>query len=225
MSARTPIWLIYLLFVGSGLLIHVPNKVQQFVMYRRAAAWCESALSELGPLPSMDEAEAWIAANGLVSHGEGDWSDPNGSGRMVMGEMEESVGTILWEPRTALIVFYYDRSGAFLRAEGDMWNSTRTGGSQSFYNLRVIASVGLVVIGIVLANLVHTRRRRMLRFGRCPACGYDLSGTDHERCPECGAERNLWICEDCGASLRDVGRNMTKCPTCGKKLPEWLVER
>lgn len=28
----------------------------------------------------------------------------------------------------------------------------------------------------------HMRRRK----GRCPQCGYDLSGMEHEACPECG---------------------------------------
>ena len=34
------------------------------------------------------------------------------------------------------------------------------------------------------------RRRRRLRSGLCPACGYDLRG-GHTRCPECGVETAL----------------------------------
>jgi rubrerythrin len=39
------------------------------------------------------------------------------------------------------------------------------------------------------ANYLATlrrRRRRRLAAGACPACGYDLRGAEHERCPECG---------------------------------------
>jgi hypothetical protein len=33
------------------------------------------------------------------------------------------------------------------------------------------------------------RRRRRIRKGRCPACGYDLAATAEPVCPECGATR------------------------------------
>jgi len=32
------------------------------------------------------------------------------------------------------------------------------------------------------------RRRRRKRRGLCPACGYDLAGSTHGTCPECGTE-------------------------------------
>jgi hypothetical protein len=33
----------------------------------------------------------------------------------------------------------------------------------------------------------HARRHRRAASGLCVACGYDLRGAAHERCPECGA--------------------------------------
>jgi hypothetical protein len=55
--------------------------------------------------------------------------------------------------------------------------------------------VNMVFYGVVLsmpfliAGLVSKYRRR--RLGLCLACGYDLRGTAHELCPECGAEVRL----------------------------------
>jgi membrane protein implicated in regulation of membrane protease activity len=47
---------------------------------------------------------------------------------------------------------------------------------------------GLVLLGVAL-TVSAVRRRRALdreRRGLCSRCGYDLRGTRHELCPECG---------------------------------------
>jgi hypothetical protein len=63
-------------------------------------------------------------------------------------------------------------------------------------NLYVIAAVPTWFAMIGCAGLAglpvwllrRDRRSRLrLRQGLCPACGYDLRGAAHERCPECGA--------------------------------------
>jgi hypothetical protein len=52
--------------------------------------------------------------------------------------------------------------------------------------LVVLACATLVFVsGWPLRNYRRLRVRRLR--GLCPACGYDLRGAAHERCPECGA--------------------------------------
>ena len=46
--------------------------------------------------------------------------------------------------------------------------------------LTLLAVDGYLILG--------WRFQRAVARGRCPHCGYDLSGTDHEACPECGEE-------------------------------------
>jgi len=52
-----------------------------------------------------------------------------------------------------------------------------------------LANTAFYAIALWLLTLGPVRLRRCLRRhrGRCVACGYDLRGTAHERCPECGA--------------------------------------
>jgi hypothetical protein len=49
----------------------------------------------------------------------------------------------------------------------------------------VICCAGAAAPGHILWR--QRRARRRLKRGLCPACGYDLRGAAHERCPECGA--------------------------------------
>jgi len=64
-------------------------------------------------------------------------------------------------------------------------------------NAMVFAGWSLLFLGLPLIILaaglgavwVWVRRRRRIRRGLCPACGYDLRGTaaaSSARCPECG---------------------------------------
>ncbi len=55
--------------------------------------------------------------------------------------------------------------------------------------------VSAVVLGILVPLtllavdgylILGWRFQRAVAQGRCPHCGYDLSGTDHTQCPECG---------------------------------------
>ena len=52
-----------------------------------------------------------------------------------------------------------------------------------------LTSASLVVSTVAYCSLWRGTRRRRLRdaTGLCRACGYDLRGAAHERCPECGA--------------------------------------
>ena len=47
----------------------------------------------------------------------------------------------------------------------------------------------LTLMTAVPARFLWRERRGRMRAARrqCPACGYDLRGAEHERCPECGA--------------------------------------
>ena len=59
-------------------------------------------------------------------------------------------------------------------------------------NRELAVIVGIVAPLMLLATDVYLilgwRFQRAVAQRRCPQCGYDLSGTDHEACPECGAE-------------------------------------
>ena len=43
------------------------------------------------------------------------------------------------------------------------------------------------MLWLIFAIPGFVRRRVRIQRGRCTACGYDLRGTDHKVCPECGA--------------------------------------
>ena len=52
-----------------------------------------------------------------------------------------------------------------------------------------MAVYGLLWLGViesVIRRLARGRRKKRMRRGLCPACGYDLRAAGHERCPECG---------------------------------------
>ncbi len=44
-------------------------------------------------------------------------------------------------------------------------------------------------VWLLFGGLPALRRYARRRHGRCPKCGYDLRGAEHEVCPECGVER------------------------------------
>jgi hypothetical protein len=55
--------------------------------------------------------------------------------------------------------------------------------------LPAVIAVGVVILLVIVFSASAMRRRRSLdreRRGLCTACGYDLRGTRHEHCPECG---------------------------------------
>jgi hypothetical protein len=53
--------------------------------------------------------------------------------------------------------------------------------------LGLTVNTALCTLVLWLLELLLTSRRRLRRWrGRCLACGYDLRGAEHERCPECG---------------------------------------
>ena len=46
----------------------------------------------------------------------------------------------------------------------------------------------LLALPLAISASPWARRRRRAKQGLCIRCGYDLSGTDHTLCPECGKE-------------------------------------
>jgi hypothetical protein len=55
--------------------------------------------------------------------------------------------------------------------------------------LSLLAPVPLAVTlawGIICTSFSKRRRLRIQQALHCTSCGYDLSGLNHERCPECG---------------------------------------
>ena len=44
----------------------------------------------------------------------------------------------------------------------------------------------LLALPLAISASPWARRRRRAKQGLCIRCGYDLQGTDHEVCPECG---------------------------------------
>jgi hypothetical protein len=72
----------------------------------------------------------------------------------------------------------------FRLLDGDL---SASGGSP-FWSVRIPTWAPAVTFATLPAawTLRRTRRRRRLRAGHCPYCGYDLRATP-DRCPECGA--------------------------------------
>ena len=56
------------------------------------------------------------------------------------------------------------------------------------WNIRGTFWLPTLLLALPLAISVNpwARRRRRAKQGLCIRCGYDLQGTDHEVCPECG---------------------------------------
>ena len=46
----------------------------------------------------------------------------------------------------------------------------------------------LLALPLAISASPWARRRRRAKQGLCIRCGYDLSGAEHEACPECGKE-------------------------------------
>ena len=46
----------------------------------------------------------------------------------------------------------------------------------------------MFALPLAISQIPLARRRRRAKQGLCIRCGYDLSGTDHTQCPECGEE-------------------------------------
>lgn len=53
-------------------------------------------------------------------------------------------------------------------------------------NTLIFAIAWALLLVAMFVGGSRLRRRWRLKRGRCPACRYDLSGTQHEACPECG---------------------------------------
>ena len=51
----------------------------------------------------------------------------------------------------------------------------------------VLVPLWLVFIVAAIPTVILWRRDRRPRKGHCPHCGYNLTGAEHEKCPECGA--------------------------------------
>ena len=49
--------------------------------------------------------------------------------------------------------------------------------------------------GIAIPTAILWRRDRRPRKGHCSHCGYNLTGAEHEKCPECGAGVPAKACE------------------------------
>jgi hypothetical protein len=81
-----------------------------------------------------------------------------------------------------------ERSFSLLGIEGGGGES-RFG--QRTWTLAVPCSYLVLLLSVPLCRWLATRRRRRRRrcrlsLGRCPACGYDLTGNVSGTCPECG---------------------------------------
>ena len=56
-----------------------------------------------------------------------------------------------------------------------------------YLDLTPVIALSIIVIPIIaIIEFRRIRRRRLIGQGRCPSCGYDLSGNVTGECPECG---------------------------------------
>lgn len=53
--------------------------------------------------------------------------------------------------------------------------------------IRVRAPLWLLLVLFVVVTVILWKREQTVDAGRCPQCGYDLTGNVSGRCPECGA--------------------------------------
>jgi hypothetical protein len=111
-----------------------------------------------------------------------------------------------WRPRVSMERGTAQPPDTFLRPGGDsvwdrlgfmpVWRGSARPHPQTERGAAVptwfIAVLGAMVAlpGLLSRRRARGQRSRRAR-GLCPACGYDLRGAEHERCPECGAGAEL----------------------------------
>ncbi|MGD2111028.1 MAG: hypothetical protein PVI86_16750, partial [Phycisphaerae bacterium] len=92
--------------------------------------------------------------------------------------------------------------------------------NMSFVGLRTWTwPLVLILTAYPLITFVHQRFFYYVRKARhkrtlCPGCGYNRTGLEGDRCPECGAMR---LCLNCGHELADL--TGPKCPQCARTIP------
>jgi uncharacterized paraquat-inducible protein A len=87
-------------------------------------------------------------------------------------------------------------------------------------SMPLLATV-LLFSALAAVTLRSALKRAPTPPGHCSKCGYDLTGNESGRCPECGSDYDiLAVCEKCERSVRFRGRlqgTVQTCPYCGDR--------
>lgn len=183
-------WLWFAAAIAASLLLTAPNAVHQHVMKRRVQQIANELQPEFRAASSVSEVTRLLTTHAFVLWGPGPYhsTSPPETGISLHAERGLASGTLLWRPATARATVYFSASGAFRRAEFDVWPFAAPGFSSSRLDQTAAKYSGVVwMVALVLIAFVAVRREARRHGGLCIECAYDLRGTTSETCPECGA--------------------------------------
>jgi hypothetical protein len=218
MKFRTRMWLVLVAgLVGQGIML-APQVIHSFVMERRAAAWRMEAEITFGRSATTADVVDWLSIRGETVFGPALYYDESlefGEGaRYVLAERALADGTWAWNPATAHLSFYFDRSGALRRIESNVRPYRPVVGRWSEPIWIVVFSPVVPLVAVLVVVCLVLRRRIRARSNRCVECGYDLRGALGDGCPECGWQRTSALSRD----AETLSRAASECRAGPKPL-------
>jgi hypothetical protein len=188
-------WLLFIAAIAISMLFRLPEQVQRFRAKREIARLKAEAAAEVGQPQSPTEALLWFQRNGYIARGPGPYTGSiNGApsrGIEVMAERQLWFGNLFWRPQSVKVSYYFDNTGRYWRDVWYAWPLDLTGTRVSPSYSGDAAYAGfLPAVALIVILILNVRREARSANGQCVECAYNLTKSNSEVCPECGATLN-----------------------------------